>query len=150
MRTVVAAALLAVVLVGCRQAKPSVLDGHVAMPDPQHLLVQGDTSLPDKAQILISLQDGKDRSVVAQGLPLVKDGRFQALINLPKELPAGTHQVRLTFSPASYDWSQGRVLQEVGKKGEHLSGVWAKKDGDLTILQREYPLTITANKGMKP
>jgi hypothetical protein len=147
MRIVVAATVAAFALAGCRQAGPSVLDGHVAMPDPRHVLVQGETSLPDKAQILISLQDGKDRSVVIQGLPLVNEGRFQALLTLPKELPPGTHSVRLTFSPASYDWSQGKVAGQVGRKGERLSGPWAKKDGDLTILQRELPLTIPPSKG---
>jgi hypothetical protein len=147
MRTVVTAALAAVVLSGCPKPAPSVLNGHVAMPDPQHVLVQGDTNLPDKAQILISLQDAKDQSVVVQGLPLVKEGRFQALMTLPKGVDAGTYTVRLTFSPAAYDWSQGRVLQAVGRKGEHLSGTWAKKDGDLTILQREFPLVIPPVKG---
>jgi hypothetical protein len=147
MRIVVAAVVATALLAGCRHASPSVLDGHVAMPDPQHLFVQGETSLPDKAQILISLQAAKDKTVVVQGLPLVKSGRFQALMNLPEDLSPGTYTVRLTFSPASYDWSQGRVLQEVGRKGEHLSGTWARKDGDLTILQRDYPLTIPQAKG---
>lgn len=138
------------VLTGCRQAAPSVLDGHVAVPDPHHVLVQGETSLPDKAQILVSLQNAGDHTVVAQGLPLVDDGRFQTLLNLPHDTKPGRYAVRLTFSPAAYDWSQGKVLRTVGRKGEHLRGPWTVKDGDLTILQRDLPLTLPPTKGRTP
>ena len=143
--SVIAVAVLA--LPACHHAAPSTLDGHLAMPDGRHVLVAGTTNLPEQAQLLVTLQAAADRGIIVQALPLVKDGRFQALLALPGGLAGGDYSVRLTFSPAAFDWSRGKVLHAVGQHGEHLTGPWAKPDGDVTILQRELPLTIPQSKG---
>ena len=134
------------VMTGCNPVPPSTLEGHTAMPDGQHVLVQGETNLPDQAQILVSLQAEANHRIVVQGLPLVKGGRFQTLLSLPKDVDGGTFQVRLSFSPKAFDWSRGAVLKVTGRKGEYLSGNWAVRDGDVTILQRDLPLEIPQDK----
>lgn len=134
-------------MTGCRHTPPSLLDGHAALPDRSHVLVQGETNLPDQAQILISLQDQKDQTVVVQGLPLVKDGRFRSLLTLPDGLSGGAYLIRLSFSPTAFDWSKGLVLKSVGRKGEYLSGERVKRVGNVTILQRDLPLLIPTDKG---
>lgn len=131
-----------VLAMSCSPPAPATLDAHLSLPDARHVLVQGQTSLPDQAQILVTIEDPSDQTIIVQGLPLVKEGRFQTLVTLPGGLSGGDYRVRLTFSPTAFDWSRGKVPSIVGRKGEHLTGPLTKQDGDVTILQRDLTLKL--------
>src|SRR5690606_23160712 len=75
------------VITSCSPPAPATLDAHLSLPDSRHVLVQGETSLPDQAQILVTIEDPADKTVIVQGLPQVKDGRFHTLVTLPGALP---------------------------------------------------------------
>ena len=132
-------AAAALIVAGCAAPPPTTLDGRISLPDAQHLLVQGETNLPAQAQIQVSVVAAKDPAVLAQSRPQVRDGRFQALLTLPNAFPAGRYTLRMTFSPAAFDRSRGKVRTIVGRNGEHLRGPLVRQEGDIAIVQRDLP-----------
>jgi len=96
-------------------------------PTPTGWDVKGSSNLPDQSQILVALIDpafagNYSKSILVQEFGSVKAQAFAVKLKPLKPLKPGKYQIQLMFSPTSYDWSGGKVLEEVGPKGEQLGG----------------------------
>ncbi len=101
--------------------------------------VKGRSNLPDQSQILVALIDpafagNYSKSVLVQEFGSVKAQTFAVNIKPLKPLKPGKYQIQMTFSPTSYDWSGGKVIEEVGPKGEHLGGKYRVSDEGVNKL----------------
>lgn len=101
--------------------------------------LKGSSNLPDQSQILVALIDpafagNYSKSILVQDFGSVKAQAFAVNIKPLKPLKPGKYQIQMTFSPTSYDWSGGKVLEEVGPKGEHLGGKYKVLDQGVNKL----------------
>ena len=101
------------------------------------LFVTGETNLPNKAQLLVSVKSKKTKKIVVQGLPFVEDGKFESSLILNR-VKKGRYEIRIEFSPEAYDWSKDKIVTKtVGIKGENLKGPDVKKRANGTrILEK--------------
>lgn len=120
--------LAALTLWGC-QPPDTRLDVTVAPEANDVVRVTGDTSLPDGAQLNVSLsRPGSDEPIVVD-LPVVKNSRFEGRLDPKGDLPAGTYEVRVDFSPKAFAWSD-QVKPAVGEHGEKLGGPHVKESAE--------------------
>lgn len=111
------------------------------------LLIEGQSDLPDKTLLTIALLDPQkpaemNRNVMVQEFAMLKAGAFTAKLS-PKALAAGKYQLRIRFDPASYDPSQGAVVEVAGAKGEKLSGPQVVSEGDVKMLESIQEIEYT-------
>ena len=104
--------------------------------------VAGTTSLPDGAQINVSLFQPGDADPLVVDLPVDKAGGFTAELDPKRDLPAGAYEVRVEFSPRAYAWSD-QVKPAVGERGEKLGGphVQPGEDG-IRVLRLTEAVTL--------
>jgi hypothetical protein len=133
--------LLALALVGC-QPPETRFDVTLTPQAADVIKVAGTTSLPDGAQINVSLFQPGAADPVVVDLPVVKAGGFTAVLDPKRDLPAGAYEVRVEFSPRAYAWSD-QVKPAVGERGEKLGGphVQSGEDG-IRVLRRVEPVTL--------
>lgn len=100
--------------------------------DKEYIIVNGTSNLPNQAQITVALLDTSitPAKLIVQEFGNVSDGKFKARFKPLKPLKAGSYTIRLNYSPSSYDWSGGKVLESVGKNGEKLQGKFVHQDTD--------------------
>lgn len=130
-------------LAGCKEKLPeSRLDATVNVLSDQRVQVDGATTLPDGANILVTLRQPGSKQPIVQGLPVVKEHRFSTLLSPgDANVASGTYEVYVMFSPEAFAWSE-EVLPAVGQKGEKLVGPQVRqKENGLRILEK----TITFN-----
>ena len=138
--------LIVSIIVAC-QASGNQLSAKVTQVK-ETLEVAGQSDLPDQALILISLLDPQkpadmNRNVIVQEFAQVKTGSFKASLKPLTAIPAGKYQLRLRFSPDSYDPSKGIVTEAVGPKGEKLTGSQVVKEGDVQLLESIQEINYT-------
>lgn len=92
----------------------------VSLRTDRRLMVEGETNLPDQAQVQVIVEREVSR-VRWQARTNVNDGRFSAgPFGSGSGLPDGTYIVSVQLSEASV---QPEVVQErIGRRGEHLAG----------------------------
>lgn len=104
--------------------------------------VSGETSLPDGAQLNVSLRQPNLADPVVVGLPVVKGGRFAVTLDPQADLKAGDYQVLVEFSPKAFAWSKD-VLPAVGSNGEKLGGPHVHDSGEgWKMLKLEQAVTL--------
>lgn len=133
-------ALAAVTIAGCAPAETRL---EVATrPQGNAVKVSGETSLPDGAQLNLSLHKPGAEEALAVALPVVKASRYEALLEPRTDLPAGSYQVRVEFTPRAFAWSKA-VLPAVGENGEKLGGPHVKVSNEgyrYLWIEREVTL----------
>ena len=141
MKHLLAGLAIAIALAGC-QAESTRLDVKLEPQPKDRVKVVGDTSLPDGAQLNVSLKKpGADDPIVVD-LPVVKSGHFEGLLDPKTDLPAGTYAVLIEFSPKAFAWND-QVKPAVGENGEKLGGPWAKDSGQgFKILSQERSVQL--------
>lgn len=135
--------IILIIAFGCVGPKEDFIINAQVKNQKGKISVNGETNLPDKAQLLISLRNKNKKDVIIQSLPFVKKGKFQALFT-PQKLKKGKYEIRIEFSPGAFDWSKGKVPDIVGKKGENLKGPYVKVLPDGTkilehVIDFSYP-----------
>lgn len=92
----------------------------VSLRTDRRLMVEGETNLPDQAQVQVIVEREVSR-VRWHTRANVNDGRFSAgPFGSGSGLPDGTYIVRVQLSEASV---QPEIVQErIGRRGEHLAG----------------------------
>jgi hypothetical protein len=136
-----AAGALALMLGGC-QPPETRLDVTLAAQPQDVVAVTGTTSLPDGAQLNVALSKPGAQDPIVLDLPVVKGGRFEARLDPKRDLPPGTYQVRVTFSPQAFAWSD-QVKPAVGERGEKLGGPHVKQAADgLRVLELDRPIEL--------
>jgi hypothetical protein len=119
---------LLVVLTGCQPAETRLDFKAEPLPNDR-VKVVGDTSLPDGAQLNVSLKRPEEEDPLVVDLPVVKGAHFEALLNPKTHLAPGTYTVMVEFSPKAFAWSD-QVKPAVGENGEKLGGPWVKDSGE--------------------
>lgn len=112
--------------------------------------VNGRSNLPEQAQILVALLDpayagNYSKHVVVQEFGTVKNQGFHVKLKPLQTLKPGKYQIQLSFSPTSYDWSDGKVLAEVGTKGEKLGGKYRVTDQGVNKLVNTLTVEYKGN-----
>ena len=128
MRHRFAALLRAVTLWGC-QPPDTRLNFNLEPQANDVVRVTGDTSLPDGAQLNVSLLKPGTEEPIVVDLPVVKESRFEARLDPHTDLPAGTYEVLIEFSPKAFAWSDA-VKPAVGENGEKLGGPYVKESAE--------------------
>lgn len=154
MRTITPAAVAALLalaaLAGCKEDLPdSRLEATASLQGDQVVQVGGKTTLPDGANILVTLRQPGSRQPIVQALPIVKDHLFTTQLGpLDKiELPPGNYEIYVMFSPEAFAWSD-EVLPAVGKKGEKLAGPQVRtKDNGVRVLETTLAFTYAPAAG---
>ena len=104
--------------------------------------VAGETSLPDGAQLNVSLRQPGQADPVVVALPVVKGSRFTATLDPKADLKAGAYDVVVEFSPKAFAWSKD-VLPAVGPNGEKLGGPHVVDSGEgHKLLRIEQGVTL--------
>lgn len=133
-------ALVAVTIAGCAPAETRL---EVAtQPNGDAVKVSGGTSLPDGAQLNLSLHKPGSEEALAVALPVVKASRYEAVLDPKADLPAGAYQVRVEFTPRAFAWSKA-VIPAVGANGEKLGGPHVKVSNEgyrYLWIEREVKL----------
>ncbi|RUR33593.1 hypothetical protein [Vreelandella nanhaiensis] len=104
------------------QAEPLnvMISTSVSLRSDRRLMVEGETNLPDSAQVQIVVERELSR-VRWQSRTAVSDGRFSAgPFGSGSGLPDGGYMVRVQLSEASVQ--PVAVQKRIGEKGEHLAG----------------------------
>lgn len=132
---------LCLLLAGCAQGPQTTL-AFSAHSEGRRLYVEGTTSLPDEAPLLVQLHKPPDMSPLTDATAVVKEHRFAAVLELPLTMAEGPYAVRVFFSPRARAWSP-RVQEVVGPHGERLRGPNVRQDaaGDK-VLERIEPVWI--------
>src|SRR5687768_14216258 len=102
MRLVPALALAAVMLAGC--VPETRFEAEASARGPV-VAVQGETALPDGAQLNVTLELPAGGDPLAVALPRVKGGRWACELAPKPAPPAGRYRVRVAFSPRAFAWS---------------------------------------------
>lgn len=124
----VTALLLALTLWGCQP--PETRLNFTLEPQAHDVVrVAGDTSLPDGAQLNVSLLKPGSEEPLVVDLPVVKNARFEARLDAKTDLPAGTYEVLVEFSPKAFAWSDA-VKPAVGENGEKLGGPYVQESAE--------------------
>lgn len=137
----VGAFLAALLVAGCAKSPETTL-AFTSRTEGRRLVVEGRTSLPDEAPLLLELHKPPDMQALLEATAIVKEGRFTGVMVLPVTLPEGPYVVRVFFSPRARAWSP-KVKEVVGPHGEHLRGPLVRQDpaGDK-VLERIEPAWI--------
>lgn len=135
--------LLVALLSACASADKSYTLEAEIIPQSSAWLVKGRSNLPEMAQLLVALLDPKEagnysRHVVVQEFTLIKNQRFEVRLKPLRSLAPGSYQVRVSFNPQGYDWSGGKVIAEVGARGEHLRGPHVLEEEGVKKLVRDF------------
>lgn len=132
--------LVALLLAGCAGNDTQL--AFTAQMQGQRLVVEGTTSLPDEAPLLVELNKPPDLYPIVDATAIVKKGRFSAVLPLAPTIAEGPYAVRVFFSPRARAWSP-RVKDAVGPHGERMRGPLVRQDsaGDK-ILERLEPVWI--------
>lgn len=133
--------LAALLLAGCAGAPDTRLE-FKPRAEGQRLVVEGTTSLPDEAPLLVELNKPPDMYRVLDATAIVENGRFTVVMPVPPTLAEGPYAVRVFFSPRARAWSP-KVQEVVGPHGERLRGPFVRQDaaGDK-VLERFEPVWI--------
>ncbi|HEY9856825.1 MAG TPA: hypothetical protein V6D05_13870 [Stenomitos sp.] len=134
--------LLAVALLaGCSRAPDTTLTFE-AQNEGRRLMVEGTTSLPDEAPLLVQLHKPPDMTPLMDATAIVKGGKFAAVLELPVTMAEGPYALRVFFSPRARAWSP-QVQEVVGPHGERMRGPLVRQDaaGDK-VLERIEPIWI--------
>lgn len=133
--------LLAIALAGCQPPETRLEINLTPLPNDQ-VKVSGETSLPDGAQLNVSLKRPDSEETLVTDLPVVKTGHFDSVLNPKTQLPAGTYTVLVEFSPKAFAWSD-KVKPAVGENGEKLGGPWVKDSGQgWKVLSQERSVRL--------
>lgn len=130
-----------VLLAGCARSPETTLE-FKAHTEGRRLAVEGKTSLPDEAPLLVQLHKPPDMVPLVDATAVVKEGKFAVFIPLPVTMAEGPYAVRVFFSPRARAWSP-KVQEVVGPHGEKLRGPLVRQDaaGDK-VLERFEPVWI--------
>lgn len=133
--------VLAFLLAGCQRTPISSLDFKAA--DVGHrLVVQGTTSLPDEAPILVTLYKPPDERALLQGTAVARAHRFGIVLPFSPTVAAGPYALKVTFSPRVKSWSPS-VVAAVGPHGEKLHGPDVHQDPDGNrVIEKVQPVWI--------
>jgi hypothetical protein len=133
--------VLALALVGCQPPETRLEVNLTPLPNHQ-VKVSGETSLPDGAQLNVSLHRPNTDDPLVVDLPVVKAGHFDSVLDPKTPLPKGTYTVLVEFSPKAFAWSD-QVKPAVGENGEKLGGPWAKDTGQgWKVLSQERSVQL--------
>lgn len=128
-------------LAGCAKAPETKLE-FKAHTEGQRLVVEGTTSLPDEAPLLVQLHKPPDMVPLLEATAIVEQGAFTAVMAVPPTMAEGPYAVRVYFSPLARAWSP-KVREVVGPEGEHLRGPLVRQDpGGFKVLERLEPVWI--------
>jgi len=125
--------IILIIAFGCATPKEDFIIKAEVKNQKGKILVNGQTNLPDKAQLLISLKFKNKKDIIIQALPFIEKGKFKTVLT-PKKLKKGKYEIRMEFSPQAFDWSKGKVTEIVGEKGENLKGPYVKTLPDGTKI----------------
>ena len=122
-------------------ASGNQLKADVQTEPGRQIVVKGTVNLPDRAQLLVAMRSPGQAMPIVQGLPLVQNGAFEQKLQVASQVAPGAYEIRVLFSPQSFDWSGGKVAAAVGAKGEKLTGSQVKQDGEYKILETVIPFS---------
>ncbi len=140
-QSLVGLALALALLSGCAR-EPETTLAFRAQTEGRRLVVEGTTSLPDEAPLLIQLHKPPDMAPLLESTAIVKAGTFTTAMPLPPTMAEGPYALRVFFSPRARAWSP-RVQEVVGPEGEHLRGPLVRQDPEgYKVLERVEPVWI--------
>ena len=126
-RWAIAGALLLSLLAGCASGFQAKLEATLTAVPGRMIKLDGTTTIPDGANINVTLTRLGDPKVILKALPLVKGGKFDAMLGpLDPGVKPGMMEVTLVFTPEAWAWSP-EVIPAVGKQGEKMVGKQVKK-----------------------